>query len=184
MLIYITWSLSNIMKKKSFEIIILCLISVIILVGIDQITKHWAASALSDNRSIPIIDNALELYYAENIGAAFSFLSGRQLFFKILTPIILIGIGYIFMRIPEGKRYIPLNIITVLLISGAIGNYIDRLLYSYVRDFIYFSLINFPIFNVADIYVTTSVIAMILFHLFYYKEKEIDDILGIKNGKA
>ncbi len=171
-------------NKKSLKIIILSAILIVILVAIDQITKYWAVSALYGDKSIPIIGNALEFYYTENTGAAFSFFTGKQIFFKIITPIILIGIGYIYTKIPETKRYMPLRIIIVFLVAGAVGNYIDRLLYSYVRDFIYFSLINFPIFNVADIYVTTAVIAMILLLLFYYKENEIDDILGIKNGKV
>ena len=58
--------------------------------------------------------------------------------------------------------------------SGAIGNFIDRVRFGYVRDFIYFKLINFPVFNVADCYVTISVAIFIVLILFVYKENEFD----------
>jgi signal peptidase II len=63
-------------------------------------------------------------------------------------------------------------VLLVLVASGAIGNMIDRLSQNYVVDFVYFSLINFPIFNVADIYVTCSTVGLILAILFYYKEDD------------
>lgn len=60
--------------------------------------------------------------------------------------------------------------------AGALGNFIDRTLQGYVIDFFYFKWINFPIFNVADIYVTTAVILLLVLVLFYYKEEELDFI--------
>ena len=59
-----------------------------------------------------------------------------------------------------------------MLFAGAIGNMIDRLLYDYVVDFIYFVIIHFPIFNVADIYVTISTFTMVILFLFFYKEND------------
>ena len=68
------------------------------------------------------------------------------------------------------------NEIAVCILAGAWGNMIDRLRYAYVVDFFYFKLIDFPIFNVADIYVTTAVILLLVLVLFYYKEEELDFI--------
>ena len=86
------------------------------------------------------------------------------------------------------KRYRWARFILILLTSGALGNLTDRLVLDYVVDFFYFELINFPIFNVADIYVTCGMALMILFCFFYYKEEELDELLPFrkaqkKNGK-
>ena len=67
--------------------------------------------------------------------------------------------------------------------AGAIGNLIDRMIHHYVIDFFYFSLINFPIFNVADIYVTLSAIALILVIFFYYKEEDYAVFFSSKKSK-
>ena len=67
---------------------------------------------------------------------------------------------------------LPLKIAGILIYAGAIGNFIDRIRQSYVVDFFYFELIDFPVFNVADIYVTLSAIALIIVVLFYYKEED------------
>lgn len=71
-----------------------------------------------------------------------------------------------------------MRFIIVLLVSGAIGNFIDRCLNNYVIDFFYFKLIDFPVFNVADIYVTVAAILLILLFCFYYKEEDIDMLLS------
>ena len=75
-------------------------------------------------------------------------------------------------KMPALHRYLPLKICILVLIAGACGNLIDRILHKYVVDFIYFSLIDFPIFNAADIYVTLSVTALILLVIFKYKEED------------
>ena len=70
-----------------------------------------------------------------------------------------------------------LRIVLIFLIAGAIGNFIDRVLYQYVIDFIYVSLINFPVFNVADIYVTCSVVVLFLLILFVYSDEDLSVIM-------
>ena len=76
-----------------------------------------------------------------------------------------------------------MTIICILLFAGGIGNFIDRIRLDYVVDFFYFSLINFPIFNVADIYVTVAAFVMILLGLFYYKDEDYDVIFPPKKKK-
>ena len=70
-----------------------------------------------------------------------------------------------------------------MLFAGGIGNFIDRIRLNYVIDFLYFSLIDFPIFNVEDIYVTLAAFAMILLGLFYYKDEDYDEIFPPKKKK-
>lgn len=71
----------------------------------------------------------------------------------------------------------------MIFTAGAIGNLIDRMVNNYVVDFCYFKLINFPIFNVADIYVTVAAFFFIILGLFYYKEEDYELIFPDKNKK-
>ena len=125
--------------------------------------------------------NVLELSYLENRGAAFGIFQGKQWPLIIFTVIVLILIIYFYlMRIPAEKHFGLLNGIAILFFAGAIGNFIDRVTQRYVVDFFYFRLINFPVFNVADIYVTVAAVLLILCLLFY-KEEDFERILPTKN---
>ena len=103
--------------------------------------------------------------------------------FAILTVIVVALLIIAYLRIPTDRRYFWINICIILFISGAIGNLIDRVFNHYVVDFFYFSLINFPIFNVADIYVTVAAFLFIFLLLFYYKEEDFEKIFPSKKGK-
>ena len=94
----------------------------------------------------------------------------------IIISIVLIAICYILFKVPETKKYNILHILLVLIASGAIGNMIDRIRLEYVVDFFYFVLINFPIFNVADIYVSVACVLLAIVMLFVYKEEDLDFI--------
>ena len=107
----------------------------------------------------------------------------KSWFFWILTAVFLFAAIYILIRVPKTRRYLPLIACVVVLAAGALGNLIDRVINHYVVDFIYFSIINFPIFNVADIYVTLSVIFLLILILFKYKEGELR-FLGRKKDPA
>lgn len=161
--------------KKSISIIYSFTL-ILIFILLDQFTKYLAVQHLMNKDDIILIPGVLQLHYLENTGAAFSLLEGKQLLFAIITPILLIIMAYILIRLPQNKKYTLLNYIIVFVIAGAIGNYIDRVTNNYVVDFIYFSLINFPVFNIADIYVTCSVIALFLVILFYYKDEDLEEI--------
>ena len=146
--------------------------SIVILCFIDQLTKIAAVNALKGKSSFVIIDGVLEFFYLENTGAAWGMMSGARIIFMIIT-ILVIGVATYFMAlIPNTQRMIKLQTTITFLAAGAIGNFIDRLFLGYVRDFIYFKLIDFPVFNVADIYVTISEICLIILILFVYKEEE------------
>lgn len=161
------------------KLILISTISVFFLVFFDQITKVYMTKALSDG-SIPVIEGVLEFYYLENTGAAFSFFTGKTWVFLVTTPIILVLILFFYFKMPLAKKYLPLRVVLVFIISGAIGNFIDRINLRYVRDFIYFKLIDFPVFNVADIYVTCSVFVLFFLFFFYYKEDDFDRLFSFK----
>lgn len=96
---------------------------------------------------------------------------GKNDLFAVLTIVVLVLLAIVYQRIPLNRRFLPLNIIAVGIFAGAAGNLIDRVIHHYVIDFFYFSLINFPIFNVADIYVTLSAVALIIAVLFITRKK-------------
>ncbi len=149
------------------------LIGVIILIAFDRFTKNLALTGLKDTAGIDLISGVLRLEYVENRGAAFGVMQGMQSILLIVTLFILIFVVYAYSRIPDDKRYLILRILAVFIIAGAIGNMIDRMIYQFVVDFVYFQLINFPVFNVADIYISVSVIVLFVLVLFYYKDDEL-----------
>lgn len=163
-------------KVKKSVSILYSLALILVLIGLDQLSKYLAVENLMNKPDVIIIPKVLQLHYLENTGAAFSLLEGKQLVFAIITPILLIGLAYILIKMPQAKKYTTLDYIIVFLIAGAIGNYIDRIINNYVVDFIYFSLINFPVFNVADCYVTVAVIVLLAVILWYYKDEDLEEI--------
>lgn len=167
-------------RKKFFTII--DFIMIIILIGIDQVTKRLAVIHLKDKPAYSIIDGVFELNYLENRGAAFGMLQNQKGFFILISCIVLIVICYILIRMPEDKKYNILHVLLVLIASGAIGNMIDRIRLEYVVDFFYFVLINFPIFNMADIYVSVACVLLAIVMLFVYKEEDLD-FLNIRQKK-
>ena len=153
---------------------------IFLLSAIDQFTKYLAVLYLKDKPAYPIIEGVFELKYLENRGAAFGMLQDQKAFFVLIACVILVAVCYILMKLPKHKKYNLLHSLLVLIASGAIGNMIDRIRLEYVVDFLYFKLINFPIFNVADIYVTVAAFAMIFLVLFYYKEDDFEEIFPPK----
>jgi len=173
-------------KLKLFILDLIMLLSVVILVSIDQFTKNAAIINLKNQSDFIILPGVLQFHYLENTGAAFSMLEGKQILFAIMTPVLIALLIYIVYKMPKHRKFIPLLIIIIFVISGAIGNYIDRVTNQFVVDFIYFSLINFPVFNVADCYVTVSIIFFFILMIFYYTDEDLEllkDNLRIrKNG--
>lgn len=163
--------MNNINKIK--KIAFLLLFSVLLIIP-DQLTKQLAVAKLKDQAAVTLINNVLYFTYLENRGAAFGSLQGAQTFFYIITVVVLVLILNVVWRMPDRKRFVPLYITALLIFSGAIGNFIDRVSQRYVVDFIYFSPIDFPVFNVADIYVSVGCGLMIFLFLFIYKEEELD----------
>ena len=159
------------------------LISFLLLILFDQWTKTLAVANLMDQEPFVIIKDVFQLRYLENRGAAFGMMQGQQTFFVISALIAVVVITYVYFKLPWEKRFHPLRAVVLFIASGAVGNLIDRLVLGYVVDFFYFELIDFPIFNVADIYVTCATVILALLILFYYKEDELDCLFPKKKEK-
>ena len=162
------------------------LILFIILVAIDQVSKYWVRTYLSVHGPINIIPTVLSLEYHTNNGAVWGTFSGKVAALRILTVIIFLLILFLYFKIPKDKKYTPLKILAVFIMAGAIGNLIDRIYLGYVVDFIYFEVINFPLFNFADSCLTVSCILLLILALFYYKDQDfdfIDDLLPKRKKK-
>lgn len=162
------------MNKRRIILLTVDFLGAILFIAADQLTKYYAVLMLKDQAPYSVVDGVFELHYLENNGAAFGILQGQKFFFLFIAAIILSMILYVLFKIPYQKKYIKLHITLVLIASGAIGNLIDRIRYDYVVDFLYFSLINFPVFNVADIYVTLAAIFLVILLLFVYKESDLE----------
>ena len=149
---------------------------------LDQLTKYLADLYLKDRPAKVLIDGVFELRYLENRGAAFGMMQNMQYIFVVGALAICAVVIFLYVRIPDTARYIPIKVCAVLLCAGALGNMIDRIRLNYVIDFFYFSLIDFPIFNVADCYVVTACIAFALLILFYYRDDNDFSFLSRKKG--
>lgn len=150
------------------------IICVLAAICIDQWTKYLAVLHLKQGNSLVLIKDVFVLHYLENRGAAFGLFQNQKLFFIVSAVIVLGAAVWFYMRVPMNRRFLPIRLCVLFICAGAIGNMIDRLRLNYVVDFFYFELIDFPIFNVADIYVTCGAVLFLIFFLLYYKEEDLD----------
>ena len=145
----------------------LSLLVAALTLAVDRITKLWAYYVLQPIQDIPLWEGVFHLTYARNTGAAFSFLAGKQWILIVFTLIAVGIMGYFLVRYRSGMGRF-LRTILGLLLGGAIGNLIDRIVYGYVIDFLYFKLINFAIFNVADSCLVIGAILLGIYILFFH----------------
>ena len=170
-------------KSRRLKEIVAGIIGLMLLLVFDQWTKLLAITHLKGQSDIEIFPGIFSLHYLENHGAAFGILKDQQWIFLLLAAVFLVVAAVVYVRMPFTARMLPLRIITVCLAAGAVGNMIDRLFRHYVVDFLYFSLIDFPVFNVADIYITCCAVLLVLFVIFYYKDDELESIFSRKDRK-
>lgn len=127
----------------------------ILLVGVDQIIKMWATAQLAPVGSMPLIPGIIELRFSLNKGAAFSILQGQQAFLILFTTIAMVAIAvYLIWKRPDSKLEF---IAWLLVLSGGVGNLIDRVMNQQVVDYLNFLFMRFAIFNFADILVCTGI---------------------------
>ena len=147
---------------------------VLVIVILDQITKLAAVKHLKGQRPYTIIKNFFQLEYVENYGAAFGILQNKKIFFIITTTLVIIAITVTFVKYAN-KFNKPMNIALAMLLGGTIGNFLDRIRYSYVIDFIsvrFGNGYNFPVFNVADMFIVVGTILiaiMVSFDMYEYR---------------
>lgn len=160
------------MKRASLLVTDFMLFAILVIA--DQLTKHLAVVRLKNQAAYNLINGILEFNYLENRGAAFGVLQNQKYFFVFVALIFIGVIVFVLIKVPTQKKYYSLNILLVMIASGAVGNMIDRVRYDYVVDFIYLVCIQFPIFNMADIYVTTATVILVFQILFVYKTNDFN----------
>ena len=145
---------------------------IIALAGVilDQLSKYMAVHFLQGTDGIDLIPGVFRLTYLENRGAAFGVLQGQQWFFYIITAVILVVVVLAYVRIPAGRKFLPLQICAVFIVSGALGNLIDRIALGFVTDMFDFHF--WPVFNVADISVCVGAGFLVLYTLVFYGKTE------------
>ncbi len=162
--------------RRRIGLDIICLSLLILLILIDQVSKVICKNSF-DNSSwfcTEVIAGFFDLRYAFNTGSAWSFLADvewGQTFFKILTVFALIAFICFYIYVCK-KGYKFLRIGVIFIIAGTLGNFIDRIVYNGVVDFLSFTLIGgykFPIFNFADTFLTVGLI-MAIIHYFFMDE--------------
>lgn len=155
---------------------LLALILIVAGIILDQFTKYLASVHLKEKEPFVILEDIFELRYLENRGAAFGLFQNQYIFFLISVAVITAVVVVFYRKVPMDKKYLFLRVCAVFIMAGAYGNCIDRVKQGFVIDFLYFKLIDFPIFNVADIYVTLATIFLFLLIVFYYKEDDLEQI--------
>lgn len=128
----------------------------IIVVGLllDRITKIWALKSLYVNGDVVIIKNIFAFSYLENRGAAFGIFQNKVQLLSIVTSIVVLAMIFYLVKYKPKSRFLRISM--AMIITGAIGNLIDRFVYKFVVDFIlvhYKTVYYFPTFNVADMFV-------------------------------
>lgn len=148
------------MKRQGMKFLIILLPGVFL----DQMTKYMAVMNLKSQPSFSIIRNILELIYVENTGSAWGMLSGMRIVLIAVTVVLTGMIIHTYMHLPTEPRFSAARTLLSVLCAGAIGNLIDRIWHGYVIDFIYIAAIHFPVFNIADCYVTVSIVFILLLY--------------------
>lgn len=154
--------------------VVIAIIVSAILVGADQFLKYLAVEYLSNNEYFTVIEGVLRFRYVENTGAVFGSFSNHTIPLTIFSVLLLVGA--IFLLATNKNRSKFLNVCLVLMISGGIGNIIDRIRLGYVIDFIEPTFVNFAVFNFADCLITVSAF-LIIGYLIY------DFVKDVKMGK-
>lgn len=171
--------------KKIVMKYILPLIAILALAGFDQLVKFWTIKYIELHDKIVIWEGVFELTHIRNEGMAWGLLQNQQILFIALTPVALLAFAYFYFRTPFTGRFIPIRIAELLLAGGAIGNLVDRmfrgeaLFKGNVVDMFYVKLIDFPVFNVADSYITIACVLLVVLVLFYYKDDEFNQMFGL-----
>jgi signal peptidase II len=136
------------------------------VVVVDQLSKLWIDSNLPLHARLPLIDGFFDLTLAYNAGAAFSFLADaggwQRWFFTILSTVVTLILVVWLKRLPAHEKTNAVAL--ALIIGGAIGNLIDRIVYGHVIDFllVYYQQWSWPAFNVADSAISVGVVLMLL----------------------
>ncbi len=162
------------MKKHGKIMLLIDAVIIILGIAFDQVTKYLATAKLKNQPNYVLWEGVFELDYLENTGSAFGMFQGQRWMLLIVGVVFMVLIVWLMLRLPQGKKFTVTHVILSFLVAGGVGNMIDRFALGYVVDFFSFVLINYPIFNVADIYVVCATIGLFIMFLFVFKEEELD----------
>ena len=150
------------------ELLLIYELIIAILIGLDQLSKYWVLNYLQEIGSIPVIQNVFHLTYVENRGAAFGMFQNNQMIFVVVAIVASIfGLYYLHTK----KMHSIGKVGIMLIISGAIGNLIDRVRLGFVVDYFDFRIIWEYVFNVADVFVVVGT-AMLCIYILFFEGKE------------
>lgn len=172
----------NKMEVKRSVMICIDLVVAILLLALDQFTKHLAIVNLKGQSAKVLIDGVLELQYLENRGSAFGMLQNQKFFILFVGIVFLAVILFFLFKLPQKKKFCSIHILLSIIIAGGVGNMVDRFRFDYVVDFISFVLIDYPIFNVADCYIVCATITLFILLMFVFKEKDLE-FLNFKQNR-
>ena len=143
---------------------------IFIIAILDQAAKLFATGLLPSVKTIPLIEDVFHLTYVENTGAGFGVFADYTWLLTAMTLIIIIFVvSYVVVKRPKNR--ILLTALTFMM-GGAVGNMIDRVRLGYVIDFFDFTLIDFPVFNVADCFITVGAVVFAVYIIFFSDKKE------------
>lgn len=142
---------------------------VALLVAADIFTKAYFYYNLEVGEGFAIIPRVLSFVYVKNTGAGFSLFQGQTVLLSVISALFIVAIFiYDFFRFDKSRWYL---FSLVFIVAGALGNFIDRVSYGFVVDFIKLDFINFPIFNLADIFLTVGIVIYAVYIFFFYEEE-------------
>ena len=139
----------------------------VFVLGLDQWSKYLVRTSMQMGESIPIIDSIFHLTYIENEGVAFGLFSGHTNIFVLVSILVLIGLLIFVWK--ESSQSLLLHYGAALVVSGALGNIIDRAMKASVTDMFGFRI--WPIFNIADIAVCVGFVLLVLYLFFSSEDK-------------
>ncbi len=151
------------------------LLFLIAIVAIDQLTKYIAVTKLLPIGSVTFIDGIMDFTFVRNFGAAFGILQGAKWTFLLITAVLAVGIFIAFKKLPKDKGNNLLRLSLIMILGGAVGNAIDRLMRGFVVDFFETTFMEWPVFNVADIFVVVGAFLMAFTVLFVIKDEPKKD---------
>ena len=148
---------------------LLSLAGAAILVVIDQLIKHWPTAALLPVGSMDVLPGVVELRYCLNDGMAFSMLAGKQGLLIGMTSVMLLAVLImLFVR----KMPLTERAAWTLVLGGGVGNLIDRVRLGYVVDMLDTMFMDFPVFNVADVFVVCGTVCALIYYLAFYSKSD------------
>ena len=143
------------------------------LLALDQWVKHWITVNLPLGESMPLLPGFMQLRTVHNYGAAWSSFSGMRWLLVAVTSVIVLAVAYVLVRCIVRH---PLGVVACFLIlSGGLGNIIDRVRLGYVVDMFDFQFMNYPVFNVADIAVVCGAVLAAVYYLWFYEKYDKKD---------